>query len=98
MKKLFIVGFAFGLIGFAGMTYAKSKTKSSKTTSKQGSNTSSKPSHDTTSKQKPDKTDDKQARNTKNQKMHRCKMPDGKIDTGKSQEQCLKENGKWVKY
>lgn len=98
MKKLFIAGFAFGLISFTGMTYAKSKSKSSKSSSKQSSNTSGKPSHDTASKQKPDKTDDKQTRNTKNQKMHRCKLADGKIDTGKNQEQCSQANGTWVKY
>lgn len=98
MKNLFIVGFALGIIGFTGIADAKSKSKSSKTTSKQGNNTSAKPSHDTAAKQKSGTTDDKQSHNAKHTKMHRCKLPNGKIDTGKNQEQCLKANGKWVKY
>lgn len=95
MKNILIFGLAFAMMGFTGMSFAK---KSSSSSSKRSSSSSSKPSTNTAAKQTPNKTNDKNSKNHKNTKLHRCKLPNGKIDTNKSQQECLQANGKWVKY
>src|SRR5689334_19535588 len=99
MKKILISCLILTVIGFAGMTFAKSsnKSKSSKGTSKQNHDTSGKQNQDSSGKQTKDPSSDKQSQHRKNQKTHRCKLPDGKVDTSMSQQDCLKANGKWVK-
>ncbi len=106
MKNVLMSGLVVAIIGLTSATFAKSKAKSSKSSSKQSSSTSgkqsttasSKPSQDAAGKQTTDTSKDKQSQNHKNKKTHRCRLPDGKIDSNKSQQECLKANGKWVKY
>ena len=93
MKKLLMCGLAFASIGLTSMTFAKSRAKSSKSSSKTSSAKSDAPA-----KKNSDTTKGKQSSNRKPAKQHRCKLPDGKIDTSMSQEDCIKANGKWVKY
>ena len=96
MKKIIIPGLVFLVTGFMGLTFAKSSSKSSSSKSTKSTSTASKPKPDAAAKQSTDKTDHRTNRHT-NKKIHRCRLPDGKIDHSKSQDDCLKANGKWVK-
>ncbi len=100
MKKIYMTGLVFLVTVFMGMTFAKSSSRSSKSSSSKSTkstSTASKPKPDATDKQGADKMDNKTNRHT-NKKIHRCRLPDGKIDNSKSQQECLMANGKWVKY
>lgn len=103
MKNLLICGLALTMMGFTSMSFAKKSSgssgkRSSSSSSKPSASTASKPNADASSKQNTDKSTDKQSKNHKNTKLHRCKLANGQIDTGKSQQECLQANGKWVKY
>jgi hypothetical protein len=99
MKKILIVGLAFAVTGFTGMAFAKSRSTSHGSTSSKNHDSSSSQNHDASGKQSSDTPAEKQSQhNNKIKKTHHCKLANGKADTSKTQPECLKVNGKWVKY
>lgn len=94
MKKFFLSALALTLIVITGMTFAKSRSKSHKSSGKQTTTQKQK----TADKPVANTTGDKQNNHKKNTKSHRCKLADGKVDHSKTQQECLQMGGSWAKY